>query len=140
MPLKVKKDGVVYPLGGIINGGPATAITYNNTTSGLASSTVQGAIDEISVDNTFTVESTDWTANQDSTTSTDYPYVAQITTAIYQNDSRPIWQMNGVGTIPTSTERESIAMVLEAVFLSTGVTLYATDEPTVDLVLEVKGR
>ena len=118
----------------------ASGVAYDNTESGLAATTLQGAIDELSDFNTFSIATTDWVANQDSTTSTDYPYVATITTAIYQNDSRPIWQMNGVGTIPTSTERESIAMVLEAVFLSTGVTLYATDEPTVDLVLEVKGR
>ena len=43
--------------------------------------------------------------------------------------------------LPDLPQREvATDSVLEAVFLSTGVTLYATDEPTVDLVLEVKGR
>ena len=88
---------------------------------------------------TFTIETTDWGANSDVSTSTDYPYVATVTTAYYSDDSTPTWQMNGVGDIPTATERTSIDMVLEALFDDNGVTLYATDEPTVDLVLEVKG-
>lgn len=89
--------------------------------------------------NTFNVASTAWVANPDSTTSSTYPYVATISTTYFTNDSQPIWQMNGVGTLPTSTEREAINLVLDAIFTSTGVTLYATDQPTVDLVLETGG-
>jgi len=89
--------------------------------------------------NTFNVASTAWVANPDSTTSSTYPYVATISTTYFTDDSQPIWQMNGVGTLPTSTEREAINLVLDAIFTSTGVTLYATDQPTVDLVLETGG-
>lgn len=89
---------------------------------------------------TFNVATSDWVANQDANTVVDYPYVASISTAIYNASSAPVWQMNGAGTIPTEAERESINMVLEAVFSSSGVTLYATDLPTDALVLEVKGR
>lgn len=91
-------------------------------------------------DRTFNVASTDWEANTDPTTETDYPYIAEITTSVYSNTSKPIWQMNGVGTIPTLAEQEEIGYIIEAVFSSSGITLYAIDEPTVALVLEVKGE
>ena len=91
-------------------------------------------------DRTFNVASTDWEQNQDSSTNTDYPYIAEITTAYYSNNSKPIWQMNGVGTIPTLAEQEVIGLILEAVFSSSGIILYAIDEPTESLVLEVKGE
>lgn len=90
-------------------------------------------------DRTFNVAVSDWVANADSTTATDYPYVAEISTAYYNANSKPIWQMNGSGAIPTSTERDDINLVLEAVFDTTGITLYATDIPSGALVLEVKG-
>ena len=41
--------------------------------------------------------------------------------------------------IPTLAEQEEIGYIIEAVFSSSGITLYAIDEPTVALVLEVKG-
>lgn len=113
MAYYVKKNGVVTPLSGLVQ--------YDGYY------------------HTFNVPTSAWGANPDSTTSTDYPYVATIQTTLYTNDSRPVWQMNGVGTIPTGTEIEDCNKVLEAKFSSTGIILYATDEPTVALVLEVSG-
>ena len=125
------------------NNSEARLIAYDNTQSGLSATTVQGAIDENANNSnsyhTFSVASTDWTANQDSTTSTDYPYIATVSSALFSANSHPIWQMNGAGTIPTATERESINLILEAVFGVAGVTLYATGQPSDNLVLEVKG-
>ena len=86
--------------------------------------------------NTFSVPTTLWEQNQDAATSEDYPYVALIDTNIYSNSDTPQWQMNGMGDIPTATERESINMVLEAVFSSSGIILYAIDLPTENLTLE----
>lgn len=91
------------------------------------------------IDRTFNVAVADWVANSGST-STDYPYIAEINTAYYNANSKPIWQMNGSSAIPTSTEREDINLVLEAIFDTTGITLYATDIPSGALVLEVKGE
>jgi len=91
------------------------------------------------VDRTFNVVVADWITNPDSTTSSDYPYIYQISTAYYTASSKPIWQMNGAGTIPTSAEREDIDLIMEAIFDTTGITLYATDMPTNAMVLEVKG-
>ena len=87
----------------------------------------------------FSLTASNWTANSDSSTSTDYPYIYSISTGYYTNNSVPIWDLNGISTIPTSVERDSINMILEAVFSSTGIVLYATDLPTEDLVLRVKG-
>ena len=91
------------------------------------------------VDRTFNVAVSDWVANSGAT-ATDYPYIAVISSQIYNDNSKPIWQMNGAGTIPTAAEREDINLVLEAVFSSSGITLYATDVPSGALVLEVKGE
>lgn len=111
-------------------------LTYNSTSGKWENANAQsGGF----TDRTFNVASTSWIPNQDSTTNTDYPYVANITTAYYSNNSKPIWQMNGVGTIPTLAEQEEIGYILEAVFSSSGIILYAIDEPSVALVLEVKG-
>jgi hypothetical protein len=59
---------------------------------------------------------------------------------IYANDSMPIWRMNGVGNLPTSTENESINMIAEGWFDMSGINLYAVDKPVVNLVLAVKGE
>lgn len=111
-------------------------ITYtDNTTSTFTVTNGTGA----EVNKTYNIPVTAWVANTDATTSTDYPYITSIGTDLYTDSDKPVWQMGGVGTIPTSTERESIDMVLEAVFKDGGITLYATDQPTVALTLEVKG-
>lgn len=102
-------------------------------------SNVDDDLDALEAYNTFSVASSAWQANSDSSTNTDYPYVATVSSALFSASSAPIWQMNGIGTIPTATERDSINMILEAVFGVSGVTLYATDQPTANLILEVKG-
>lgn len=128
----------------------AKQITYDNKTSGATATNVQDAIDETFAEietkedaipfNTFSITASNWTANSDTSTSTDYPYVYSVTTDKYTADSTPVWDLAGAGSIPTSTERESIDMILEAVFSTSGITLYATDEPTSDLTLRVKGK
>lgn len=86
----------------------------------------------------FTVLTTDWVANTDTTTNTDYPYVAVISTIYYEDGSHPLWQMNGSGIIPTAAEQTEIDKIMEAYFTSTNITLYATKKPVVSLVLEVR--
>lgn len=112
---------------------------YSDTQISRGQGTVAQALDNIEAFNTLSVAASAWQANSDASTNTDYPYVAVISSALFTAASTPIWQMNGVGTIPTATERESIDMILEAVFGASGVTLYATDQPTANLILEVKG-
>jgi len=80
-----------------------------------------------------------WEANTDPTTKIDYPYIYTIPSYLYTNDSTPIWDLVGAGVVPTSVERESMDMILEAIFSASGVTLYATDKPVMPLTLRVKG-
>ena len=90
-------------------------------------------------DNTFTVETTDWAANTDPETSTDYPYVAEIQSALYSADSAPIWQASTTSGVPSSSDKTELQKVAEAWFDTTGITLYATATPAIDILLQVKG-
>ncbi len=96
-----------------------------------------GALSDTSEITTYDVDSEDWVANQDSTTSSDYPYIAVIECTDFDNNDKPVWQLRGAGDIPTSEERDNINLVLAAWFSNTGITLYATDAPACDLVLDV---
>ena len=100
---------------------------------------LQEEIDDINEINTFNVATTDWVANTNSSTNEDYPYVAVKASDKFTNDSRPIWQMEGVNGIATGDEKEAKNLVEVADFSTTGVKLYATDEVTVALVLVTKG-
>lgn len=112
-------------------------ITYTDgTTSTFDVTNGTGA----AVDRTFDIATTDWVANTDTSTNTDYPYIAEITSSVYSASSRPIWQMQGVDTLPTSTEIEEMAKVSAAIFDTSGIVLYATEQPSVALVLSVKGE
>lgn len=90
-------------------------------------------------DNTFSIATGDWVANTDTDTNELFPYVAVKTSTLFSNDSKPFWQMEGANGIPTETEYEAINSILSAWFDATGVTLYATEQPQVALVLSVKG-
>jgi hypothetical protein len=109
------------------------SIAYKN---GLS---ITEAIDGLAVTDTFDVLAENWVGNEDPETAEDYPYIMEIETDVFNDNARPIWQMNGTGTVPVGDEITDIAMVSEAWFDSNGVILYATDQPTNDLVLEVKG-
>lgn len=90
-------------------------------------------------DNNFTVETTDWVANQDSETSSDYPYVAEIQSALYSANSAPIWQVSTTSGIPSSSDKSELQKISEAWFDVSGITLYATALPSIDILLQVKG-
>lgn len=97
---------------------------------------------EVAKYSVFTVFAGQWTANSDSATSTDYPYVNELTNLVPDLfGERPIWDLNGTGTIPTAAERADIDKVLEAVFTpnQNKIVLYATGLPTHNLVLRTKG-
>lgn len=120
-------------------GSAASDIGYSNTASGMSADDVQEAIDELGTYKTYSVASSAWVANSDTSTSGTYPYVADVTSTIYNANSHPIWQMTGVGTVPNSAERLQIVKVAEAIFDTSGIKLYATSQVTSNLVLEVKG-
>lgn len=102
-------------------------------------SDLNSAVDDINVVHTFTIETTDWTANTDPDTSAAYPYIAVKACTYYTDDSMPNWDILGANGIPTETEAETKSMIEYAWFDHTGVTLYANDQPAADVVLRVKG-
>ena len=121
-----------------------TGLTYTDATDVQeAIGDIDGAIGTMNDPHTFNVASTDWVSNTDSSTNTAYPYVANITTAYYESGDTPLWEVFGANGIPTATERECIEMIQYADFgasSGTKIILYATDQPTVALVLKAKGH
>ena len=140
----------------------ADYLKYDNTTSGLAATNAQGAIDEvvvnvgalttrvasteskissISTDHDFTITTT-WTSNTSIGDYSTYPYYQTIATTVYSNDTHPDCLVYGAdpNAFMTETERENKGYLCEEVqFTSTGITLLATDATTTALTLRVKG-
>lgn len=89
----------------------------------------------------FNLSAQNWENNTDTSTEVDYPYIYEISTTLYSDTSVPIWDLLGATSdLPTGAERDVINTILEAVFTSTKITLYANEQPTVNLRLRVKGR
>ena len=79
--------------------------------------------------------------NTDTSTNTTYPYIYEIESSLYSDDSVPLWDMMGpTAELPTEAERDIINTIWECTFTSTKITLWANELPTVDLRLRVKGR
>lgn len=140
----------------------ADYLKYDNTTSGLAATNAQSAIDEvvvnagalttrvasaesaissISTDHDFTITTT-WTSNTSIGDYSNYPYYQTIATTVYSNDAHPDCLVYGANpaSFMTEAERESKGYLCEEVqFTSTGITLLATDATTTALTLRVKG-
>jgi len=140
--LEYKVDNIVgseVAMTGYSKASSQSAIVTTDTTN-QAIGKLEKKADDTNVVHDFTIETTDWSANSDPNTSTDYPYVATKSCAYYTNNSRPICQLYGAnGGIPTSTEWTAIYLVKAIDFGTSGVTLYATDEPASDLTLVAKG-
>lgn len=121
----------------VINGLSSTS--QNDALSANQGKVLKEMIANLSTEDTRTVEATDWASNTDSTTNTRFPYIATITTTDYPGNVPFTWHMNGAGILPTATEQESIDMIEECVISASDIKLYATDAPTVDLILAIVG-
>ena len=88
------------------SGGSAKDTTYDNTDSGLASTNVQGAIDEIKSENGFTLTST-LTAGATSLTFTNSKITTNSTVDIYSS-------VYGVNPKTVTLSNGSIAMTFKA--------------------------
>lgn len=91
--------------------------------------------------NKFDVLATNWIANSDTNTQGAYPYILTISSNKYSDTSVPMWDIIGTSTtgIPTTDEKDAIDLISLAYFNASGITLYATDRPSVNVVLRVKG-
>jgi len=129
----------------VINATATTAVTTANTassTANSASSTANSALtatNSLAEINSFTLLTTDWIANTDITTSTDYPFICTKNSDKFSNTSKPIYQILGSGTIPTVDELTEAGYISVVNFNSSGVTLYATEKPLNTLTLVIKG-
>lgn len=118
---------------------PSIDDSQTSATTTFSSNKIVSEIAKVITVNTYSLASGSWTVNSDIETSTDYPYIYTLASSRYTDTSSPIWQVNGVGTIITADEAEDAAKVTQAVFSSTGIVLYATEQVTENLVLAVKG-
>lgn len=140
----------------------ADYLKYDNTTSGLAATNAQSAIDEvvvnagvlttrvasaesaissISTDHDFTI-STTWLDNTTYGDYSTYPYYQSIASDLFTDDSHPDCLVFGAdpSSFMSETERDNKSYLCEEVmFTSSGITLLATDATTTALTLRVKG-
>ena len=136
--IKNKSDNSTYKADVYLS--DKTTYTQRGTSFGSADlNRITAFINMLCTKRTYQVASSLWTANTDSATNTKYPYKATVVTNDFDDDSTPVWQMGGMGDLPTEAEDDAIETVAAAIFTSTGVTLYAEGEVTVTLNLEVMG-
>lgn len=92
--------------------------------------------------NTFAIATSAWVANTGSDAAA-FPYVAEITTALYSSNFQPaeiVLLGTDITDYPTSTEEDAIALVDKYVkFTGSAIRLRATDDPGVALNLVVRG-
>lgn len=115
-----------------------SAVTAANQASTTAAEAL-GETDDLTEITNFSILTTDWVTNTDVTTSTDYPFICTKSSDKFTNDSRPIYQFLGSGTIPTIDELTEAGYISVVNFSTSGVTLYATEKPLNTLNLVVKG-
>lgn len=104
--------------------------------------TLMSQVNNQIVINEFSIPSTAWVTNTDTSTSGAFPKIAVIESDKYTDESTPLWDIissTNESGIPSSTENDSANMIARALFADEGITLYATDTPTVALKLRVKG-
>jgi len=84
--------------------------------------------------NTYILESSSWVSSGNSI----YPYKLVIQSDKYTNDDSPICQAWGMNDIETQDELTSINYIKKVIVDLSGVTVYASSKPTVNLKLVVK--
>jgi hypothetical protein len=120
----------------------SAAATSAVTAANQASTTAAEALEEtdnITEITNFSILTSDWVNNTDVTTSTDYPFICTKSSDKFTNNSRPIYQFLGSGTIPTIDELTEASYISVVNFTDSGVTMYATEKPLNALNLVVKG-
>lgn len=107
--------------------------------SSYSSGIITSLLSMITTSRMFTINTTDWVANTDSSTNVMYPYIATITTGGYSNTSCPSWKVQKENTpVPTSSSiKQELGYIEEVIFNNTGITLYATATPSFNVTLIV---
>lgn len=90
----------------------------------------------INKSNEYMLLSSNWTATGNST----YPYINSLAVpGIYTVEDHPIAQVWGVGDIETEAELAGISYISKVIVDTTGIKVYATNTPSVNLKLILKG-
>ena len=127
----------------------ANGVSYSNTASGLTSTNVQSAIDELNRDtnvvHTFTIPTTGWVANTNTRNNTTYTVMQEIETAVFDNsnvDANIPGEIISAtpGEVMTEAEIADSSKIAKDITKSTnGIMVYATEATTVALRLLTRG-
>lgn len=83
----------------------------------------------------YTISANNW----QSSSSSIYPYINTIgAQGVFSNSDYPIAQVWGMGEIETSDEMLGISYIAKVIVDPSGIKVYATSQPTVDLKLILK--
>lgn len=96
---------------------------------------IKDIVDYLNRTNNYTLSSSNWS----STGNVTYPYVNTLAVpGVYTSEDHPIAQVWGMGDIETEDELTSISYISKVVVNATGIKVYATNMPSVDLKLVLK--
>lgn len=82
----------------------------------------------------YILQASNWSA----TGSSQYPWILNISSTKYSDDDTPIAQAWGMGEIETSDEITSISYIKKVIVSTSGIKVYASAKPTVNLKLVLK--
>lgn len=96
--------------------------------------TIYNLVKYVNKTETFVLSSSNWVGSGDA----QYPYKQIISSNKYDDSDVPLAQVWGTHNIETSDEITSISYVKKVIVSTSGVTVYASNRPTVDLKLVLK--
>ena len=118
------------------------ALQFTGNGVSVSDDSVNGkTVVEVGASNTFAIATSDWTANSGSD-ATDFPYIAEKSTALYSSTFKPAKTLllgADINDYPTSAEETEIALVDKHIkFTGTAIRLRATAAPASALNLVVR--
>lgn len=109
-----------------------TPLGANNLNKG--DKAIDDLVKYVNKSNTFILQSSAWTA----TGNAQYPWYLTISSNQYTSSDIPICQVWGMNDIETDIELTCIPYVKKVIVDSSGLKVYASDKPTVNLRLNLK--
>ncbi len=109
-----------------------TPLGANNLNKG--DKAIADLVDYVNKSNIFTLQSSAWHA----TGNAQYPWSMTISSDQYNSSDIPICQVWGTNEIETDIEVTNITYIKKVIVDSSGITVYASSKPTIDLKLVLK--
>lgn len=114
---------------------PLNDVNLNKMDSALK--TIDERVVQVGIKNTYDLLAANWEIENESS---HYPYYYRIPSEDYDINSSPDAVVYTPNPHETEEEHASIEMVGKVWCDASGVTVYATNRPTVDLKLQLKGK